>query len=122
MLVAGLPQQSPEYIAEHLDGFFAYPRTPNEHKNAVELYRKYANKDKPYVSFIHLDFKVNDDDAPIKRHHFGISTGKNGLIKELQDMKDSGVNHIGLHFRRNEDNLEEAIKEIAKEVLPIFHK
>ena len=122
MLVAGLAQQSPEYINEHLDGIFAYPRTPNEHKVQVQIYRRTASEDKPYVSFIHLDFKVNEDDAPINRHHFGISTGKNGLIKELQDMKETGVNHIGLHFRRNEDNLEEAIKKIGEEILPIFHK
>jgi len=121
MLVAGLAQQSPEYINEHLDGIFAYPRTPNEHKAQVEIYRRTASEDKPYVSFIHLDFKINEDDAPINRHHFGISTGKNGLIKELQDMKEAGVNHIGLHFRRNEDNLKEAIKKIGEEILPIFH-
>lgn len=122
MLVAGLAQQSPEYINEHLDGIFAYPRTPNEHKTQMQIYRRTASEDKAYVSFIHLDFKINEDDAPINRHHFGISTGKNGLIKELQDMKEAGVNHIGLHFRRNENNLEEAIKKIGEEILPIFHK
>lgn len=122
MIVAGLAQQSPQYIGEHLHGWLAYPGIPEDHKKRVKQYREVASKEKPYISFIHLDFKVNEDDAPIVRHHFGISTGKNGLIEELKSMKDAGVNHIGLHFRRNEDNLEESIKKIGLEILPLFHK
>lgn len=121
ILVAGLAQQSPSYIGEHLHGWLAYPGTPSDHKNRVKQYREVASKEKPYISFIHLDFKINEDDAVITRHHFGISTGKNGLIKELEDMKAAGVNHIGLQFRKNEDDLEQSIIKIAKEVLPVFH-
>lgn len=122
MLVAGLAQQTPEYIGEHLHGWLAYPGIPSDHEKRVNLWRKVASEEKPYVSFIHLDFKVNEDDAPIERHHFGISTGKNGLIQELNDMKKAGVNHIGLQFRRNVDSLEDTIKKIGEEILPLFHK
>ena len=70
---------------------------------------------------IHLDF-VDNPDAPIERHHFGVRTGVNGLIKELNSMKAAGVDHIGLHFRRNEINIEQSMEDIAKNVLPVFHK
>lgn len=36
-------------------------------------------------------------------------------------MRDAGVRHIGLHFRRNLRPLDETMAEIAAEVLPMFH-
>ena len=117
---AGLAQQSPQFIGENLDGWLAYPGTPDDHVKRVALWRSVAG-DKPYVSFIHLDF-VDNPDAPIERHHFGVRTGVNGLIKELNSMKSAGVDHIGLHFRRNEINIEQSMEDIAKNVLPVFHK
>ena len=120
LYVAGLAQQSPQWVGENMDGWLAYPGTPNEHVKRVELWRSVAGN-KPYVSFIHLNL-VEDDEAPIKRHRFGVETGVNGLIKELNAMKDAGVDHIGLHFRRNTQSVEGAMQRIADYVLPHFHK
>lgn len=120
LYVAGLAQQSPQWVGENMDGWLAYPGTPNEHVKRVELWRSVAGN-KPYVSFIHLNL-VEDDEAPIKRHRFGVETGVNGLIKELNAMKDAGVDHIGLHFRRNTQPVEGAMQRIADNVLPHFHK
>ena len=120
LYVAGLAQQSPQWVGENMDGWLAYPGTPNEHIKRVELWRNVAGN-KPYVSFIHLNL-VKDDEAPIKRHRFGVETGVNGLIKELNAMKDAGVDHIGLHFRRNTQPVEDAMQRIADNVLPHFHK
>ncbi|MEC8207397.1 MAG: hypothetical protein VX076_05925 [Pseudomonadota bacterium] len=39
----------------------------------------------------------------------------------LKAMKNAGVNHIGLHFRRNELPIEWALKHIGEHVLPTFH-
>ena len=120
LYVAGLAQQSPQWVGENMDGWLAYPGTPNEHVKRVELWRNVAGN-KPYVSFIHLNL-VEDDEAPIKRHRFGVETGVNGLIKELNAMKEAGVDHIGLHFRRNTQPVEDAMQRIADNVLPHFHK
>ena len=120
LYVAGLAQQSPQWVGENMDGWLAYPGTPNDHAKRVELWRNVAGN-KPYVSFIHLNL-VEDDEAPIKRHRFGVETGVNGLIKELNAMKDAGVDHIGLHFRRNTQPVEGAMQRIADNVLPHFHK
>ncbi|KVD65748.1 hypothetical protein WI87_32385 [Burkholderia ubonensis] len=43
------------------------------------------------------------------------------LIAELAAMRDAGVQHIGLHLRRNRRPLDETQAEIAAKVLPAFH-
>ncbi|OIN07664.1 TIGR03571 family LLM class oxidoreductase [Oceanisphaera psychrotolerans] len=119
LLVAGLAQQSPAWVGEQMQGWLAYPGTPQDHVKRVGLWRQVAGN-KPYVSFIHLDL-VEDPNAPIRRHHFGISTGVNGLIQELEAMKSAGVDHIGLHFRRNQRSLDDTFHDIGERVLPLFH-
>lgn len=118
--VAGLAQQSPQWVGENVDGWLAYPGTPADHKKRVALWRQVAGE-KPYVSFIHLDL-LPEAEAPIERHRFGIKSGINGLIDELKAMKAVGVDHIGLHLRRNEAPIEETMRAISELVLPIFHK
>jgi len=54
LLVAGLAQQTPAWIGEHMDGCLAYPGTPDDHLQRAANWRAVAG-DKPYVSFIHLD-------------------------------------------------------------------
>jgi luciferase-type oxidoreductase len=120
LLVAGLAQQSPQWVGQNMDGWLAYPGTPEDHVHRSALWREVAGADKPYISFIHLDL-LEDPDAPLRRHRFGASVGRNGLIAELQAMKAAGVHHIGVHFRRNHRPVAEAMKEIAAHVLPVFH-
>ncbi|MDF0729642.1 TIGR03571 family LLM class oxidoreductase [Pseudomonas entomophila] len=119
LLVAGLAQQSPAWVGEHLDGWLAYPGTPQEHVRRAGLWREVAGE-KPYVSFIHLDLDENPD-APLERHRFGCKVGRNGLIAELQAMRAAGVAHIGLHLRRNRRPLDETLEELGAFVLPTFH-
>ncbi|HCF1774310.1 TPA: TIGR03571 family LLM class oxidoreductase [Pseudomonas aeruginosa] len=119
LLVAGLAQQTPEWVGAHMDGWLAYPGTPEDHARRVALWRQAAG-DKPYVSFIHLDLAEHPG-ALLQRHRFGARVGRNGLIAELRAMHEAGVQHVGLHFRRNQRPLEETLQEIAECVLPQFH-
>jgi len=120
LLVAGLAQQSPQWVGQNMDGWLAYPGTPDDHVHRSALWREVAGADKPYISFIHLDL-LADPDAPLRRHRFGAVVGRNGLIAELQAMKAAGVHHIGLHFRRSQRPVAEAMEEVAAHVLPVFH-
>lgn len=126
LLVAGLAQQTPAWIGANLDGWLAYPGTPDDHARRSAMWRTSANVDattaheKPYISFIHLDLAA-DPNTPLQRHRFGATTGRHGLIGELAAMRDAGVQHIGLHFRRNRRPLAETMEEIAEFVLPVFH-
>jgi luciferase-type oxidoreductase len=119
LLVAGLAQQQPEWVGQNMDGWLAYPGTPEDHRRRVPLWRQVAGN-KPYISFIHLDLEEAPQ-APLRRHRFGATTGRNGLIAELGAMQEAGVQHIGLHFRRNQRPVAETMQEIAEFVLPHFH-
>jgi luciferase-type oxidoreductase len=121
LLVAGLAQQTPDWVGRHMDGWLAYPGTPEDHARRAALWREVAGADKPYISFIHLDL-LADPEAPPRRHRFGLATGRAGLIAELRAMQSAGVQHIGLHFRRSQRPLAEAMEEIAAHVLPHFHR
>ncbi|SDD01729.1 luciferase-type oxidoreductase, BA3436 family [Cupriavidus sp. YR651] len=119
LLVAGLAQQTANWVGQHMDGWLAYPGTPEDHVRRSGLWRGVAGN-KPYITFIHLDLLANPD-APMQRHRFGGAVGRNGLVAELHAMREAGVNHIGLHFRRNQRPVKDAMEEIAAYVLPHFH-
>ncbi|KVT63546.1 hypothetical protein WK55_04125 [Burkholderia ubonensis] len=52
----------------------------------------------------------------------GISIGiELPLDNDWSPAGDAGVQHIGLHFRRNRRPLDETLAEIAAEVLPALH-
>ena len=120
LLVAGLAQQSPAWIGAQMDGWLAYPGTPDDHARRAAQWRAVAGEDKPYVSFIHLDLD-DDPSVPLQRFRFGARTGRDGLIAELKAMRDAGVQHIGLQLRQNRRPLAETLQEIADHVLPVFH-
>jgi hypothetical protein len=48
----------------------------------------------------HLKLEENPN-AAIKPHRFGASTGRNALIKLLQDYQTAGVNHMALQLRHS---------------------
>ena len=83
-------------------------------------WRAVAGEGKPYASFIHLDL-CDDADAPLERYAFGGRMGRHALLRELSDLHAAGVQHVGLHLRRNRRPLDETMEEIAEFVLPAFH-
>lgn len=119
LLVAGLSQQTPAWIGQHMDGSLAFPGTPEEHARRVAAWRAVAGT-KPYASFTHMELDAHPD-APMRRWRFGFTGGRNALITELHAMRAAGVDHIGLHLRRNQRPLAETFHEIAEYVLPLFH-
>lgn len=119
LLAAGLAQQSPAWIGAQMDGSLAYPGTPEDHARRVAAWRAVAGA-KLYATFIHLDLAERPDE-PMQRWRFGFRGGREALAAELRALRDAGVNHVGLHFRRNRRPLDETFHEIAEYVSPIFH-
>ena len=119
LLVAGLAQQSPAWVGEHMEGWLSYPGTPDEHRKRVALWREVAG-DKPYISFIHLDLD-EDPHAPMRRFRFGGQCGSQALIRELEALREAGVQHVGLHLRRSQRDVARVIDDLAEHVLPRFH-
>jgi alkanesulfonate monooxygenase SsuD/methylene tetrahydromethanopterin reductase-like flavin-dependent oxidoreductase (luciferase family) len=120
LLVAGLAQQTPEWVGAHMDGCLAYPGMPHDHLRRAAAWRAVAGPDKPYISFFHLDL-AEDPDAPMRYHRFGGRVGRKGLALELEALQAAGAQHIGLHLRQNQRPVAEAMQEIAEFVLPQFH-
>jgi luciferase-type oxidoreductase len=120
LLVAGLAQQTPEWIGANLDGCLAYPGTAPDHARRAAAWRAVAGPDKPYISFFHLDLDEGPD-APMRYHRFGGRVGRKGLVLELAALHAAGVQHIGLQLRQNRRPVAEAMQEIAEYVLPQFH-
>ncbi|WP_374582424.1 TIGR03571 family LLM class oxidoreductase [Pseudoduganella sp.] len=118
LLVAGLAQQSPEWAGANMDGTLAYPGTAQDHARRVAAWRAVAGA-KPYATFIHLDLSENPDE-PMLRWRFGFRGGRNALLAELQALRAAGVDHVGLHFRRNRRPLDETLREIAEYVMPVL--
>ncbi|KQV58070.1 TIGR03571 family LLM class oxidoreductase [Duganella sp. Root336D2] len=119
LMAAGLAQQSPAWIGARMDGSLAYPGTPEDHARRVAAWRAVAG-DKPYATFIHLDLSEGADE-PMQRWRFGFRGGCDALVEELAALRAAGVDHVGLHFRRNRRALDETFHEIAADVLPLFH-
>jgi len=119
LLVAGLAQQSPAWVGQNMDGSLAYPGTPQDHARRVAAWRAVAG-DKPYATFIHLDLSERTDE-PMQRWRFGFRGGREALVEELDALRAAGVDHVGLHFRRNRRPLGETFHELAEYVLPHFH-
>lgn len=119
LLVAGLGQQSPNWIGEHMGGWLAYPGTAQEHQRRVRLWREVGG-DKPYITFLHLDLEA-DPHAPLKALRFGGRGGRYALIDELQALREAGVQHVGLHLRHSGRPILSVMEELAEYVLPMFH-
>ncbi|QNK71202.1 TIGR03571 family LLM class oxidoreductase [Variovorax sp. PAMC26660] len=120
LLVAGLAQQTPDWIGAHMDGCLTYPGTPEDHARRSAQWRAVAGDGKPYMSFIHLDL-ADDANTPLERYRFGGRMGRHALVRELAALHASGVQHVGLHLRRNRRPLGETMEEIGQFVLPVFH-
>ncbi|MDM0010247.1 TIGR03571 family LLM class oxidoreductase [Variovorax sp. J22G73] len=127
LLVAGLAQQTPEWIGAHMDGCLAYPGTPEDHARRSAQWRAVTAptgegtpKLKPYISFIHLDL-ADDANAPLERYRFGGRMGRHALVHELAALHAAGVQHVALHMRRNQRPVDETMQEIGEFVLPVFH-
>lgn len=125
LLAAGLAQQTPDWIGTHMDGCLAYPGTPEDHARRSAQWRAVAGNgkpgvSKPYVSFIHLDL-AEDANAPLERYRFGGRMGRHALVRELAALHAAGVQHVGLHLRRNRRPVSETMEEIGQFVLPVFH-
>ena len=70
---------------------------------------------------LHIDL-VEDEDFKPQPIHLGFRSGTKFLIEYLYQRKEIGVNHIGINVRFNTRNIEATLEQLAKEVLPLFHK
>ncbi len=124
MLVTGHSRQSLDWIAEKADGWMYYPRNLYMQQHNISQWRdlttKIQNCHKPFMQPLHIDL-VDDDDFSPQHIHLGFRLGVKPLIEYLNHLKTLGVNHVGINLRFNQNNIEQTLERLAKEVLPHFH-
>ena len=122
-IIAGRAQQSLDWIAQNMQGWFNYPRDVEETRNLSIAWKNasYDNNQasKPYITAFHLNL-LKDPDAPFKPHRFGGAVGINNLTELLKLYEEAGVSHMALHLRKSETPVAQAPKLIAENVLPHF--
>lgn len=123
LLITGGSQQTPEWIAEHGDGWMIYPRNIALQAQIVHDWRlkvKAAGRPpQPVMQPLYVDLA---DDPATKPHpiHLGIRTGTDYLRAYLKSLEKIGINHVAVNLRFNQADIEQTMRRLAKEILPHF--
>ncbi len=125
MLVTGHSRQDISWISEHADGWMYYPRNFYMQEYNISEWRKHIpddqEVDKPFMQPLYVDLHPQKDFAP-QHIHLGFRLGSNHLIKYFNNLKKLGVNHVGINLRFSQRKIEEVLEQLARDVLPHFHK
>jgi luciferase-type oxidoreductase len=123
LLITGGCQQTPEWGAEHADGWITYPRNAAVQGRMVAEYRArvaiLGGRDKPVMQSLYLDVMPKRD-APTRPIHLGFQAGTDFLLRYLQEIESLGVNHAALNLRFNNADVEETMHRLAEDILPHF--
>lgn len=122
LVVAGRSQQSLEWVAEHADGWFNYPRDLDGLASQMTQWRRLTldlGRRKPYFMPMMLDLTEDPGTRPEPIFH-GIRTGRHALQEHLGRLDDLGVSHLSLSLRCSTRPVEEVLHELAETVLPDY--
>jgi luciferase-type oxidoreductase len=123
-MVTGFSQQSIEWIVEHGDGWFQYPRSIEQQRMLINEYRILTDiKDpgvfKPFTQSLFIDLSENPDMYPIEIP-LGFHLGRNHLLDLLHRFESIGVNHVAFVLYFAKRPIDEIIQELGEEILPYF--
>ncbi|MEM9845806.1 MAG: LLM class flavin-dependent oxidoreductase, partial [Pseudomonadota bacterium] len=123
VLITGGAQQSPDWVAEHGDGWMTYPRDPAAQARLVRAYRQRSIAvgavQKPVMQSLYVDL-VADADADPRPIHLGFRSGVTFLKSYLADLQAGGINHVALNLRFNGADFKDTLNRLADHLLPVF--
>ena len=129
LIVTSSSGQSPEWIAEHADGWLTYPEAthtplgPQKLAAKIQAWRARIPDGgfRPHMTNEWLDL-VDDPNYPRTplRGGFTLRTGRKGLIQLLEEWQAAGVNHAALGIQFAQRPAAEIIQELTEYVLPHF--
>lgn len=124
LMITGSSRQSIEWIAENGDGWMYYPRNFYMQSHNIKDFREHLKKkqltNKPFMQPLYVDLHLADDYKP-EHIHLGFRLGANHLVDYLKQLKEMGVNHVGINLRFNRGDIKETLERLAQKVLPHFH-
>ncbi len=123
LLVTGSSRQSPDWVAQHGDGWMTYPRDAATQGRVVADYRarvaESGGPDKPVMQSLYIDLLERDDGWP-QPIHLGFRSGLDHLRLYLRRVRSIGVNHVALNLRFNQADIETAMRRLSDDLLPDF--
>ena len=129
LLVTGSSRQTPEWVAQHADGWLTYPQATHHSEGPKRLAQNIKRwRDalpdggfRPHVTNEWIEL-TEDPDFPRTPLNggFTLKTGRKGLIDLLGEWQQAGVNHAALGMQFATRPAAEIIQELAEEILPLF--
>lgn len=122
ILVTGSSRQSPEWIADHADGWITYPRPLERQAEVAARWRATTagvapGAFKPFAQSLYVDLHA-DPDHPPQSIHLGFRSGRKYLRDFLFALRSIGVHHVILNLKYGARSAGEVLEEIGVEVLP----
>ncbi|MFF9670320.1 LLM class oxidoreductase [Streptomyces eurythermus] len=121
LLMAGHGRQTPEWLAEHVDGHFTYHRPPAEMRPVADHWHALCGpgRPRPLLTTMLVDL-ADDPDASAQPFRFGARLGRHALVDYLKGLEKTRVAHVALNFRKSRRPVDDVLTEIAEHVLPEF--
>jgi len=123
LLITGGSRQSPEWVAEHGDGWITYPREVAAQAGVVAAYRAKTRdageSEKPVSQSLYIDL-VEDGEPHPRPIHLGFRSGVEYLRFHLKSLEKIGINHVCINLRFNQADIEDTLRLVAREILPHF--
>ncbi|WP_202819023.1 LLM class oxidoreductase [Actinosynnema sp. ALI-1.44] len=129
LLVTGSSQQTPEWIAEHADGWLIYPGATATAEGTSALGQRAAawralipgGGFKPVATNEWIDLVDDPHHPPTPlRGGFVLRTGVEGLLDLLHRWQEAGINHGALGVQHGRRPAAEVVAQLAEEVVPHF--
>lgn len=122
--ITGHCQQDPSWIAANCDAWIMYSNSPAVQAIVLQNWREaveaFGGTDfKPFAQPLGIDLAEDPDEAPTPLRS-GMRLGRNRLIELLEALRQIGVNHVALNFKRGRRPAEDVMEEVGQEVLPSF--
>lgn len=119
VMVTGSSRQTVPWIAEHADGWLFYPQNLAQQAATVRLWRSATPHFKPFAQSLYVDLSEDPNEAPTPIF-LGLRTGHRFLLDYLGQLKDIGVNHVGLNLKYGRRPAHEVVQELGEFVAPHF--
>ena len=130
MFVTGHCGQTPDWIAEHADGWMYYGQDLKTTEKLVRGWRddvaRLCGTDgsgrdvvKPYITTLTLDL-LADPDAGAKPLRYGFRAGRTFLLRYLERVAELGVDHVIVGLRSSRRPVPEVLDELGEHVFPRY--
>lgn len=130
LYVTGHCGQTPEWIAEHGDGWMYYGQDLDTTAKLVRGWRDNVARAcgtddggvdvvKPYITTLTLDL-LPDPDAEPKPLRYGFRAGRAFMLRYLERLAGLGVDHVILGLRASRRPVPDVLDELGEHVFPVY--